>query len=225
MHALVMALALWGGSSDAAKLDAAALDDGSLVFLENCNYFVEQYTKAPIGHVAIAANDDGTTWLYEATPGRVRRLTWSAYRDELAAINADRLRKKKSLVKVHVLQPAEPLNRDQQAALRSLLESQLDRPYSVKGIVRGKRNGGIHCAELAAHTLNATSRANIEECHKQSPADVLAIARGTSKPTYVVAIVAEVAEEEPWCDRAWRKWSQWSMLCRWSCREAWAFCW
>lgn len=54
------------------------LPDGSLVFLERCNYFVERYTNAPIGHVAVAVQEEGVTWIYEATPGHVRRVTWES---------------------------------------------------------------------------------------------------------------------------------------------------
>jgi hypothetical protein len=200
------------------------LDDGSLVLLENCNYWVERYTGAPIGHVAVAVNESDRTWIYEATPGKVRRLTWDDYRAELAKLNSDRQRKKKQEIITWVLQPKEALSKQQSAEMKCYLDSQLDRRYSVRGIVRGKEGDGIHCAELASHALNAAGLTHIAECHRQSPAAV----REAALPLSVAAIRATIAPPvvaESWCGRVWRRWSNAAMLCRWSWGEAWGFCW
>lgn len=216
MHALIfVSLSLLG---------QATLDDGSLVALENCNYWVERYTQTPIGHVAMAVNESQQTWIYEATPGKVRRLTWTDYRAELAALNVDRQAKKKPEIVTWVLEPKKSLTREQSAELKSYLDSQLNRRYSVKGIVRGKEGDGIHCAELASHALNVAGLADIDDCHKQSPAAVRDTAQGFCDPAYQASCAAQVAEET-WCQRAWRRWKHWGLMCRWSCGEAWRFCW
>jgi hypothetical protein len=200
------------------------LDDGSLIFLEKCNFFVERYTNAPIGHVAIAVNDDHQTWIYEATPGKVRRLTWADYKAELGTLNADRERKEKDPITTWVLEPDASLTAKEQTKLKRFLDSQLNRRYSVRGIVRGKAGDGVHCAELASHALNTIGRANIDDCHKQSPAAVMELARDISEPAYQVTI-ASPAVEETWCERSWRRWTHWGVMCRWSWGEAWRFCW
>lgn len=205
-------------------LGQATLDDGSLVVLENCNYWVERYTNAPIGHVAIAANENNQTWIYEATPGKVRRLTWDDYREELAALNSDRQRKKKEEIVTWVLEPKATLTREQTAALKRYLDGQLDRRYSVKGIVRGKTSDGIHCAELASHALNIAGLTDIDDCHKQSPVAVRDAASPVCEPAYHASFNAQIAEET-WCARTWRHWTHWAAMCRWSCGEAWRFCW
>lgn len=205
-------------------LGQATLDDGSLVLLENCNYWVERYTQAPIGHVAVAVNEDKQTWIYEATPGRVRRLTWADYRAELATLNSDRQRKQKDEIVTWVQTPQQKLSTQQAENLKCYLDSQLDRRYSVKGIVRGKTGDGIHCAELASHALNAAALTEIEDCHKQSPAAVREAARPLCKTAYCATISTPPAEES-WCDRAWRRWSHAALMCGWSCGEAWRFCW
>lgn len=216
MNALVfLSLSLLGQSS---------LDDGSLIFLENCHYFVERYTQAPIGHVAVAVVDGNDTWIYEATPGRVRRLTWADYRSELAKINADRHRRKKDPIVAWVLEPEENLSEDESASLESYLESQLDRRYSVRGILRGKPSDGVHCAELASQAMNATGRYSIEDCHKQSPAALMDIVRSNCQREYQASI-APPSPQESWCDRQWRRWTHWGVMCRWSLGEAWRFCW
>lgn len=205
-------------------LGQATLDDGSIVVLENCNYWVERYTNAPIGHVAVAINENQQTWIYEATPGKVRRLTWDDYRAELAALNSDRQRKKKQEIVTWVLEPKSNLNPKQAAALKGYLDSQLDRPYSVKGIVRGKTGDGIHCAELTSHALNSAGLTDIDDCHKQSPAAVRDAFSPLCEPGYRASFTAQIAEET-WCARTWRHWTYWAVMCRWSCGEAWRFCW
>jgi hypothetical protein len=202
----------------------ATLDDGSLVLLENCNYWVERYTHAPIGHVAVAVNEDHRTWIYEATPGKVRRLTWDDYREELAKLNSDRQRKKQQQIVTWVLEPKGALSKQQAAGLRTYLDSQLDRRYSIKGIVRGRTGDGIHCAELASQALNAAGLADIEDCHKQSPAAVRDAAQAVCDPPYRASFAAHAAEET-WCARAWRRWTNVAVMCRWSWGEAWRFCW
>jgi len=202
----------------------ASLDDGSLVFLENCSYFVERYTGSPVGHVAVAVNDDDQTWLYEATPSRVRRMAWGDYQAELGRLNSDRQRKKKQLITTWVLEPATPLTNEESTRLKRYLESQLDRRYSVRGIVRGQTGDGIHCAELASHALNATGRWEIDDCHTQSPADVMKLVRPTSETAYQ-AEVEPPMPEETWCARAWRRWAHVAVMCRWSWGEAWHYCW
>jgi hypothetical protein len=205
-------------------LGQATLEDGSLVVLENCNHWVERYTHASIGHVAVAANDGGQTWIYEATPGKVRRLAWEDYRAELAQLNGDRARRKKNAIVTWVLSPKQALSHDQSDALKNYLHRQLDRRYSVRGIVRGKVGDGIHCAELASHALNTAGLASIEDCHKQSPAAVRDAVAPTFKTAYQVSIALPPVEET-WCQRSWRQWSSVGMLCRWSWGEAWRFCW
>lgn len=202
----------------------ATLDDGSLVVLENCNYFVERYTHSTTGHVAIAANEGKRTWIYEATPGKVRRLAWDDYRAELATINAERQRKKSDAIVTSVLAPKQPLTKQQSAELKAYLDSQLDRRYSVKGIVRGKTGDGIHCAELAAHALNAAGLTSIADCHAQTPANVRDQAGSFCSLPKMVNLAPPPAEQS-WCDRAWRRWAHWAVMCSWSCGEAWRFCW
>jgi hypothetical protein len=200
------------------------LDDGSLVLLENCNYWVERYTHASIGHVAVAANEGKQTWIYEATPGRVRRLTWADYQAELGQLNADRQQKQKQPIVAWVMKPKTALNNTQSVALKNYLDSQLNRRYSVRGIVRGSTGDGIHCAELASHALNASEQACIVNCHKQSPAAV----RDLAQPGYASAEQVRIAlpeAEDSWCARSWRGWAHFAMMCRWSCGEAWSFCW
>src|SRR4051794_15053392 len=111
----------------ASLLAADPLPDGSLLFLENCNKFVEVYTREEVGHVALVFRDDKTTWVYEATPDQVRRVTLDSYYDELAREN---LRRKKQ-VRIVACRPKEPYSAAEIETMRGYLDKQLGRRYSV----------------------------------------------------------------------------------------------
>jgi hypothetical protein len=93
----------------------------------------------------------------------------------------------------------------------------------VKGYVRGKPSDGVHCAELAATTLNQSGRYVFQECHKIDPQALYAavLATHVSAPLAIPSL----ATQDSWWVRAKRRSLAWCTWCGWSCREAWAFCW
>jgi hypothetical protein len=214
MHSLWLVLALCAASPE--------IGDGSLLFLENCNSVVEFATRDEIGHVAIAMRDGNETWIYEATPGKVRRVTFAEYEQELAQINAGR--KRREPVKLWVVSPQRKFTVAEATAMQEFLDEQLGRRYSVKNYVRGKPGDGTHCAELAANTLNRSGRFDLEASHTIHPARLLAIIEPEfphkSEYTIGTPVVAE-----PWYVRWGRCCSSSCNWCGWSCREAWSFVW
>jgi hypothetical protein len=223
MRLRLVCLALLLGSASPVIADSPApLPSGTLLFLENCSSVVERATKGKIGHVAIAMADDQATWVYEATPARVRRVTQDEYCAELARINAGR--DKDDPIRTWVRRPAPAFSAAQVAAMRIALDEQLGRPYSVKKFVRDKPSDGIHCAELAGTVLNASGRFAFQECHRIHPSALYtAVDSGYGPPQEV--IISKPTEHESWSVRAQRRTSAWWTWCGWSCREAWRFCW
>src|SRR5690606_18782057 len=140
---------------------APTVEDGSLLFLENSNRFVELFTGDGVTHVAVVLHDGGTPYVYEATPGEVRRVPLKAYYAELGRINQGRDNDRK--IRAWLAQPAEPLSAREVAAMRGYLNSQIGRRYSVKGYVRGSSDG-IHCAEYAAQALVKASQLELQRC-------------------------------------------------------------
>ena len=197
-------------------------DDGSLLFLQNCNSVVEFSTGNEIGHVALAFREQGETWVYEATPGKVRRVTFAAYQEELARLNARR--GKREPIRLWVVAPEKKYAASETAAMQEFLDEQLGRRYSVKNYVRGKPGDGTHCAELAANTLNRSGRFALEDCHKIHPAQLLTII----EPEYSAKVEYEIgalATTDAWYVRWGRCCTTSCNWCGWSCREAWSFCW
>jgi len=246
MHSfwLCLALALSAGG------EATAPAEGTLIFLENCNSIVERTTHGEIGHAALVFHEGGECFVYEATPGKVRRVTLAEYHAELARLN--QRRKAGDQIRVWLLRPKTAYSAAEADQMREFLDAQLGRRYSVRNYVKGKpgevhatkvgaikppptkvqvavnaansAGGGIHCAELTATTLNASGRYAFENCHRLNPQALYT----ALLPTHAAPEeqkIAPLAAREPWCQRAQRRTAEWFSWCGWSCREAWAWCW
>lgn len=210
------ALLLSGGA------EAAPPADGTLLFLENCSSLVERATHGQIGHAALVFRDGSGCWVYEATPAKVRRVTFADYLGELARIN--QRRDKDEQIRVCLLRPKTAYTAEETAKMRGYLDEQLGRRYSVRDYVKGSPSEGIHCAELTSTTLNQSGRYAFENCHKIHPQALYAALLPThAAPEQLTVAAPEVRES--WCVRAQRRTASWWRWCGWSAREAWAWCW
>ena len=201
---------------------ASPLDDGTLIFLENANSVVKVTTGGKIGHVALVMSDQGRPWIYEATPARVRRVTPETYYEELARINAKRDEDEKK-IRMLAVAPQRSYTDAEKAAMREFLSSQMGRRYSVMNYVKDKDGDGIHCAELAGQTLNASGRYSFDEPRSVHPARFYDLVQPTHKSAVLVELPSAAAQET-WCQRADRRWGEiwrWSL---WGCGEAWTLC-
>ena len=204
----------------AASLSAA--ESGTLLFLENVSSVVEVSTRGQIGHVAMIVKDDGAEWVYEATPGKVRRLAASDYYAELAESN--RRKDDDEKIVIWKLTPLEAYSDEEVVRMREYLDGQVGRRYSVRNYVRTKPGDGIHCAELASSALNASGRYKFEDCSKIHPTALYRSLLATHQSPQRVSLPSP-GPKRSWCVRAQERCSRWLNWCGWSCREAWAFCW
>jgi hypothetical protein len=218
MHALALVLSAAFSSTSAA----GDLPNGTLIFLENCDSVVELTTRGQIGHVALLFHEGETAWVYEATPGKVRRVTWDVYYAELGRLN--KRRDDDDAIRVWALRPLVAYSADESGKMQAFLESQIGRRYSVKNYVRGKPYDGIHCAELASTTLNQSGRYTFEQNHKIHPqAFYNAVLQAHTRPEEIA--IPPPTVKEAWTLRATRRWTEWWTWCGWSFREVWLFCW
>jgi hypothetical protein len=224
MRWLRVVLVLLGGTAAAGAAESAgpSLPSGTLLFLENCSSVVEHATKGKIGHVAVLMADGGSRWIYEATPAQVRRITQEEYFAELARINLGRGQDDR--IRVWVKQPSPEFTAAQVEAMRGQLNQQLGKPYSVRDYVRETPSDGVHCAELASTTLNASGRFAFKECHRLHPSALYSAVDSGYGPALEIAI-PDPAIQASWCIRAQRQTASWWKWCGWSCQEAWRFCW
>jgi hypothetical protein len=219
---VALALAVLSIAPLAAADSRQPLVDGTLLFLENCNSVVEWTTHGKMAHVAMLMHDGGTAYVYEATPGKVRRVSLDDYYAELAQLN--RRRDDDEQIRVHALRPEPEYSADEAAKMRAFLDAQLGRRYSVKNYVRGKPYDGIHCAELTSSTLNQSGRYDFRDCHTIHPQALYSLVLESHASPQVVAI-PKPAERESWLVRWQRCCLGWFVWCRWSSREAWLFFW
>jgi hypothetical protein len=158
MYSIILATAL-----------LASCPDGTLLFIEGGNRIVENETDSPYTHVAMIFNIDDEPWVYEAEPPRVRKLLLSDYIEEIEEHNMEHSRQ----MKVWLMKPKILYTRAEALKMRTYLENQIDREYSIWSYIRGKVGKGIHCGELTTRTLlrgGITLRGN--PC-KQFPAGIM----------------------------------------------------
>lgn len=201
-------------------LGAVPWPDGSVLVLENSNKPVSGYTGSAVTHVAMIANLGGEPWVYEATPARVRRLRWDRYALELGAANQSRSKP----IRAAIMTPKVAYTDKQTAQLVRYLDSQLGRRYSVKGYVRGQKNGGIHCAEFSSSALAATGRFRVVENQRLSPGMVIdQIRPWYSAPTPITVTLPTA--KTPWSTQVWNSVAAIQVWCTWACYEFWTLCW
>jgi len=199
-----------------------AFPDGTLLFLENCNSVVEWRSHSEVAHVALLFADGSEEWVYEATPGKVRRVPLGDYLAELSRLN--RRRDDEQKIRVLALHPKPAYAPAEISKMRAYLDEQIGRRYSVKNYVRGKPYDGIHCAKLAATTLNQSGRYAFSGYHKFTPQALYELVLATHAPPEQLEI-PQLANKEPWWLRTHRRVIAWLTWCRWSSREAWLFFW
>lgn len=143
--------------------------DGTLLFIEGGNRIVEQETDSPYTHVAMIFNIDGEPWVYEAEPPVVRKVKLSEYIREIEHLNS----KKKRQRKLWIMKPKIHYTKAEALKMRTYLEIQIGREYSVLSYILGEVCKGIHCGEI---TTRALMRAKIilsgNPC-QQYPAGIL----------------------------------------------------
>jgi hypothetical protein len=222
MHSMLLYALLALGGSPSETTSPPALASGTLLFLENCNSVVELTTRGKIGHVALALAEGGDSFIYEATPAQVRRLSTADYYAELARLN--QRRDDDEQIRVWAVPPQKAYSAAEVTKLRTYLDDQVGRRYSVRNYVRDKPGEGIHCAELASTALNQTGRHTFEDCHQIHPQALYSAMLPVSATPQEIAIAPPTIKES-WCVRSQRRFSEWTTWCGWSCGEAWAWCW
>ncbi len=165
---------------------ARDLDDGTLVFLKNGRRIVQRYTHSKFTHVGMVFNIDGEPWLYEATPPKVRRIKLSTYYREVSDYNNKR-NQDHGDAEIWVYRPIIPYRTTQVTKMKSYLDSQLGRKYSISSYLLKEFRRGCHCSELMSETLNRTGLFRFGRTFRQSPGDVArAIGLNYEEPTRVM---------------------------------------
>ncbi len=197
-----------------------ATNDGALLVLRGGSKPVAVATGSDVTHVAIVLRHGSEDWVYEATPAKVRRLTFNAYRKELASASHS----KGKSTSISIMRPKRPYAESQLKRMRNYASAQIGRRYSIKGYLRGKEFDGIHCAHFAAATLEASGRFLAEDEYAITPAQLVSGVANQHKPM-VPLTIRPVQSSESWCEQSWGTWFNYAAWCRWASYETWSFCW
>lgn len=114
---------------------------------------IVKHTGSDITHAAIVI--DG--FVYEAVPPRVHRVLWNDYVKEMA---------RKRNTTYFVMTPKQPYSKKAVDAMRKYLDSQLGRPYMLRGWWRGHEVLGIFCSQLVGNAIEKTGRIKSDNWHE-----------------------------------------------------------
>lgn len=167
MYSIILATALLG-----------SFPDGSLLFVEGGNRFVENETGSSYTHVAMIFNVNGKPWVFEADEPKVRKMPLTAYIREVEKENVKNNRQ----MKLWLMKPKIPYSRDEVRKMRTYLKSQMNRKYSIWSYVQGEASEGIHCGELTSRTLKRGGFILGGNCCRQYPGGILYKAQRKYEP-------------------------------------------
>jgi hypothetical protein len=210
MNSLILAAALLAANP--------AISDGTLVFLQKSNEVVEFYTGSDKTHVGIIFSDAKNRWVYEAAPGKVRRITLPTYLRTIAESNQGR----SEAILVFLKSPKRDFSQQDIYQMRHHLDMQLGKPYTIRHLVRGGNSDGFHCAQLVGEGLNESQRFELKNPRKLSPAQLLNLTASQYSPARQVSL-AGLGTKRPWCARTWNSWTDFGNWCQWSLGESWNF--
>jgi hypothetical protein len=202
------------------SLELREIPTGTLLYLQHSNPLVASWTQSDVTHVALAVQKEETTWVYEATPGQVRRVELESYLEELSRMN----RGERRPMELWALAPIERFQEQECRKLQEFLDQQLGRRYSVRNYLRQRDGEGIHCGELAASALTETGRFHFKPFYSQAPGVLVERLRDHCQQPIQIAI-PERSETPSWRTRTWQRWTAFRNWCPWACYETWTFCW
>lgn len=195
-----------------------SISEGTILYLENSNDVVEFYTGSEKTHVAIVFSDSQHQWVYEAAPGKVRRVTLKAYLKNISKLNLSRSEK----IRVFLQAPNRDYSPREVYEMRRYLDRQLGRRYTIKSFLQGGKSKGLHCAQLVAEGLNRSDRFSLGKSSSLSPAQLLRATKKEYGSTKRIRLKSSPSQL-PWCTRTWNSWSAFGKWCSWSCDESWDF--
>lgn len=202
----------------ASTTSVHAVEDGTLLFVENGQNLVETYTHSTYSHIAIVIDDH----VYEAEPPRIRKQSLLEWFTNIGKHNEGTA----SPALVVVMAPDKPYSKEEVGNMREYLEKQVGRRYSIRGYLRNVPGDGIHCSEMCAGALEASGRYDFSRPnYTYSPGDLhdsILDYHQFGKKLYV-----RVKDEyrRPVTSRWKDWWKHKGLMCGWSCVETMTFCW
>ncbi|MHB8108240.1 MAG: C40 family peptidase [Candidatus Cryosericum sp.] len=148
-HLALFLLLLLPACTPAPKPYDAALRDGSVIFWRGGPLTgpILRNTDSDLTHAAIVLYVDREPWVYEAVPPCVHKVPMNEYREHMEHM------REKQRISWFVMQPVIRFSPDQLAAMKAHAESQIGRPYMLRGWWLGHEVRGIFCSQLVGDVI------------------------------------------------------------------------
>ena len=142
----------------------ADLRDGSVIFWQGGLLVkpILKHTDSDLTHAAIVLYNSKEPYVYEAVPPRVHKVPMAEYR-KLMEEKVDEARQP---LMWFVMQPMDRYTDKQLAAMKAHAESQLGRPYMLRGWWKGHEVRGIFCSQLVGDTIAKSGKIEAGGIHE-----------------------------------------------------------
>lgn len=134
----------------------AGLRDGSVIFWRG-GFLVKpilKHTDSDLTHAAIVLYQGREPFIYEAVPPRVHKVPMNEYREHMQ----EKVDESRRPMTWFIMQPIIRFTPDQLAAMKRHAESQLGRPYMLRGWWKGHEVRGIFCSQLVGDVIEKSGR-------------------------------------------------------------------
>jgi hypothetical protein len=145
------------------------LRDGSVIFWRGGLLVkpILKHTDSDITHAAIVLYNGKEPFVYEAVPPRVHKVSLAEYRK----LMNEKVHESRRPMTWFVMQPVDRYTRVELTAMKAHAESQLGRPYMLRGWWKGHEVRGIFCSELVGDIIERSGK--IESGHiRESPGNL-----------------------------------------------------
>jgi hypothetical protein len=129
--------------------------DGSVIFWRGGLLAgpILRRTGSDITHVAIILYHRGEPWVYESVPPRVHKVP---LRDYLVELRLKQSQHPKRNLTWFTMQPKVPYAQHELTAMKWYAESQLGRPYMLRGWWKGREVRGLFCSQYVGNIIEQT---------------------------------------------------------------------
>jgi len=145
----------------------AGLRDGSVIFLRGGLLVrpIYRHTDSDLTHAAIVLYHGRDPWVYEAVPPYVRRTPLGDYIRLLEEKSRERFEQKRKM-SWFIIQPRVRYGPLELNAMRHHAESQLGRPYMLRGWRKGHEVRGIFCSQLVGDIIERSGKIEAGGIHE-----------------------------------------------------------
>lgn len=150
----VAGCALAPSSQPYAGPAATGYRDGSVIFWRGGLLVRPIYrnTDSTLTHAAIILYHGREPWVYEAVPPRIHRVPLGEYLKQMEEKKQNERLQRRGFT-CFTMQPSVPYTKNELAAMKWYAESQLGRPYMLRGWWKGREVRGLFCSQYVGNII------------------------------------------------------------------------